>query len=194
MTTTDKPASALPVAVRIAARRLRAGGVIAYPTEGVWGLGCDPDNAAAVARLLRLKHRDPDKGLILVAADIDQFSAYLRGLDETQRQRLGAGWPGPLTWLVPDCGAAPAWIRGRHRQVALRVSAHPLIAALCRAFGGPIVSTSANPAGRPAAVSALRARRYFAGRLDYVLSGALGGRSGPTPIRDLLTDKILREG
>lgn len=182
------------LAVRTAARVLRAGGVVAYPTEGVWGLGCDPGNPVAVRRLLELKRRDPAKGLILVAADIGQFEPYLRGLDAGRLRRLRETWPGPLTWLVPDNGAAPPLIRGRHRQVALRVSAHPLVAALCEAFGGPLVSTSANPAGRPAALSALRVRRYFPRRLDAVVSGALGGRRGATTIRDLISDKILRGG
>jgi L-threonylcarbamoyladenylate synthase len=180
--------------IRLAAHMVRAGGVIAYPAEGVWGLGCDPANAAAVQRVLDLKRRDVAKGLILVAADIGQLEPYLRGLDTAQLNRLRAGWPGPLTWLVPHNGTAPPWIRGRHASVALRVSAHPLVAALCRAFGGPIVSTSANPGGRRAATSALQVRHYFPAQLDYVVCGALGGQHGPTPIRDLVSDKIMRAG
>lgn len=178
--------------IRLAADILRAGGVIAYPTEGVWGLGCDPHNADAVGRLLDLKRRDPAKGLILVAAAIEQFAPYLEGLDVAALERLRSTWPGPVTWLVPDNGFAPAWITGRHHSLALRVSAHSQIGALCRAFGGPIVSTSANPGGRPAATTALRVRRYFPAQLDYVLCGALGGRRGPSAIRDLMTDKVLR--
>jgi len=180
--------------IRQAARVLRAGGVIAYPTEGVWGLGCDPANAGAVQRLLALKQRDPAKGLILVAGDIGQFTPYLAGLGEHELERLRASWPGPVTWLVPANGVASRWITGRHSGLALRVSAHSQVAALCRAFGGPIVSTSANPSGRPAARSALRVRRYFRGQLDYVLCGPLGGRRGPSLIRDLMTDKVLRPG
>jgi L-threonylcarbamoyladenylate synthase len=180
--------------IRIAAQILRAGGVIAYPTEGVWGLGCDPDNREAVLRLLALKRRDPAKGLIQVAATVGQFAPYLRDLDEDAWRRLHSSWPGPATWLVPDKTIAPEWIRGRHHSVALRVSAHAQIAALCRAFGGPIVSTSANPSRRPAARSALQVRRYFPQQLDYVLCGKLGGQRGPTAIRDLRSDKILRAG
>lgn len=178
---------------RLAAHILRAGGVVAYPTEGVWGLGCDPANAAAVLRLLGLKRRDPAKGLILVAADIAQFEPLLTALDAGQRRRLTACWPGPHTWLVPHGGAVPEWISGGRPSVALRVSAHPVVRDLCRAFGGPIVSTSANPSGRPAPRSALRVRRYFPAQLDGLLSGPLGGQRGATPIRDLITDKILRE-
>jgi L-threonylcarbamoyladenylate synthase len=178
--------------IHLAIRELRAGGVIAYPTEGVWGLGCDPNDAAAVLQLLMLKQRDMAKGLLLVAADIEQLAPYLNGLDAIQQQRLRDGWPGPLTWLVPNNGAAPDWICGDHTGVALRVSAHPLVAELCRAFGGPLVSTSANPSGRPAALSALRVRRYFGDDLDFILNGELGGQRGPTPIRDLITDKLVR--
>lgn len=177
-----------------AVHALRAGGVIAYPTEGVWGLGCDPDNPAAVLRLLELKRRDMAKGLVLVAADIEQFEPHLHGLRMEQQRQLQASWPAALTWLVPDNGAAADWIRGASRSVALRVSPHPVVAGLCRAFGGPLVSTSANPSGRPAAMSALRVRHYFGDSLDYILAGDLGGRGAPTPIRDLATGAFLRGG
>ena len=125
---------------------LRDGGVIAYPTEGVWGLGCDPDNDAAVAQLLRLKQRDPAKGLILIAASIEQFAPWLEGLPPELHAPLVASWPGPNTWLVPDNGRTHALVRGAHECVALRVSDHQGVIALCQAFGGPIVSTSANKA------------------------------------------------
>lgn len=177
---------------RLAARYLRGGGVLAYPTEGVWGLGCDPDNAEAVLRLLALKRRDPAKGLILVAASIDQVLPYLDGLRPAQLEQLMKTWPGAQTWVVPDNGIASTWITGGKSGLALRVSANPVVRALCNAFGGPIVSTSANPSGRPAPRSMLRVRRYFPNQLDYVLAGALGGQSGPTPIRDLITGELIR--
>jgi L-threonylcarbamoyladenylate synthase len=177
-----------------AVRALRAGGVIAYPTEGVWGLGCDPDNAGAVLRLLELKQRALSKGLVLVAADIGQFEPHLAGLDAAARERLRASWPAALTWLVPHNGAAADWIRGDSQRVALRVSAHPVVAQLSRAFGGPLVSTSANPSGRPPAMTVLGVRRYFGNRLDFILNGALGGRGAPTPIRDLRSGEFLRGG
>lgn len=173
-------------------RALRAGGVIAYPTEGVWGLGCDPENAAAVLHLLELKRRDMAKGLVLVAGAIEHFAPHLAGLDAERLQRLRASWPAALTWLVPNNGAAADWVTGGGERVALRVSAHPVVAALSRAFGGPLVSTSANPSGRPPAMNALRVRRYFGDRLDYILTGALGGRGAPTPIRDLQSGEFVR--
>lgn len=180
--------------IQLAAHYLRGGGVIAYPTEGVWGVGCDPDNADAVARLLDLKQRDPGKGVILIAADIAQVEPYLDGLNKTQRAQLAATWPGPQTWIVPANGRASEWVTGGRPGLALRVSANPLVRALCLAFGGPIVSTSANPSGRPAPRTALRVRRYFSRQLDYVLAGNVGGQSGPTPIRDLLSGELLRAG
>jgi L-threonylcarbamoyladenylate synthase len=175
-----------------AARILRAGGVIAYPTEGVWGVGCDPDNEEAFAHLLVLKQREPAKGVILIAASIAQVQPYLDGLDAIAIRQLKATWPGAHTWIVPDNGVAPLWVTGGRPGLALRVSAHPLVRALCEAFGGPIVSTSANPSGRPAAKTALRVRRYFPAGLDYVLKGPLGGQRGPTPIRDLLSGEVVR--
>jgi L-threonylcarbamoyladenylate synthase len=177
--------------VRRAAQVVRAGGVIAYPTEAVWGVGCDPWNAEAVERLLALKQRPVEKGLILVAADITQFDFLLAGLPAAWIEQLRGSWPGPNTWLVPHADRLPAWITGCHDSVALRVSDHPGVQALCR-LTGPLVSTSANPAGRPAARSRLRIAQYFGNRLDAVLGGALGGRRNPSLIRDLRSGAVLR--
>ncbi len=179
-------------ALQVAVDALRAGGVIAYPTEAVWGLGCDPDDDAALTRLLRLKARDPAKGVILVAGRIEQFAPWLAGLPVELHAPLAASWPGPHTWLVPDNGRTRALVRGCHERVALRVSAHPLVAALCDAFGGPIVSTSANHAGEPPAMSAEQVRAAFGDALDAVVEGELGGLERPSVIRDLVTGRVLR--
>ncbi len=173
------------------ARVVREGGVIAYPTEAVWGVGCDPWNEAAVDRLLALKERPVHKGLILVADSIEQFDFILYDLPERWIDRLASTWPGPHTWLVPHQDRLPQWITGEHDSVALRVSDHPLVRDLC-ALTGPLVSTSANPAGRPSARSRLRVEQYFHGELDYVLGGALGGRRNPSLIRDLRTGDVIR--
>ena len=182
----------LPQRYKIAAGVLRSGGIVAYPTEAVWGLGCDPHNAAAVDALLAMKNRHVDKGLILVAASIDQFDDYLRGLNRPLRQQLQQSWPGPMTWLAPDNGFTPPWIRGRHNKVALRVSAHPVVASLCRSFGGAIVSTSANVTGRPSLSKGWQVRRCFGQAVDYYLEGLVGNNRRPTEIRDLLSGDILR--
>ncbi|MBB2494311.1 L-threonylcarbamoyladenylate synthase [Aquipseudomonas ullengensis] len=173
------------------ARVVRQGGVIAYPTEAVWGLGCDPWSEAAVQRLLALKDRPQHKGLILVADDISQFDFLLDDLPERWIDRLASTWPGPNTWLVPHQGRLPEWITGMHDSVALRVSDHPRVRDLC-ALVGPLVSTSANPAGRPAARTRLRIEQYFPRQLDAVLGGRLGGRKNPSLIRDLRTGDVIR--
>ncbi len=173
------------------AQKIRRGAVIAYPTEAVWGLGCDPFNATAVARLLALKERPMHKGLILVAADIEQFAWLLEDLTADQLAQLTASWPGPNTWLVPHQNRIPEWITGEHDSVAIRVSAHPLVARLC-ALTGPLVSTSANPSSRLPAKSRLRIEQYFHGQLDAVLSGELGQQNKPSTIRDLRTGQVLR--
>lgn len=178
--------------VHLAADTVNSGGVIAYPTEAVWGLGCHPEDALAVDHILRLKGRSVEKGLILVAADIEQFRPYLMGLASDQIDKLKATWPGAVTWLVPDNGTAPSWIRGRHKSLALRVSDHPLVAALCRRVGGPIVSTSANPQGKIAARSRLEVRRFFHNGVDSYTPGEVSGNRNPSQIRDLISDKILR--
>ena len=170
---------------------LNNGGVIAYPTEGVWGLGCLPELPTSVAHILGLKQRRWQDGLILIASDILHFQSYLDGLPALQIEKLQKTWPGPVTFLVPDNGAAPSWIRGHHDSVALRVSAHPVVRSLCNCLGGPLVSTSANPSGRMPALSALRVRQFFGDEIDLIVAGELSG-SGASEIRDLVSDKVLR--
>lgn len=172
------------------------GKVIAYPTESVYGYGCDPFDPVAVARLLALKGRSKDKGLILVAADMTQIEPLLRNLSKTQLAQLEADWPGPVTWLIPDPDQwIPSWIRGSFDTVAVRVSAHPLVGSLCQAWGGPLVSTSANRSGRKPAkseYSLLKARRQTGIGADYIVPGPTQGRSKPSEIKDLQSGRIIR--
>ncbi|QEA37808.1 tRNA threonylcarbamoyladenosine biosynthesis protein RimN [Pistricoccus aurantiacus] len=184
----DKDAQALNAAVAA----LNRGETIAYPTEAVWGLGCDPDNPQALERLLTLKQRDPAKGMILIAGDIDQLDPWLAGITPSQRETLLASWPGPHTWLVPDNGRAHPLLRGEHSQVALRLSDHPLVARLCRAFRGPIVSTSANLAGGSPARTSAEVRAAFGQRVAVILEGELGRYPRPSTIHELTTGRILR--
>ena len=177
-----------------AVRAVRAGGVIAYPTEAVYGLGCDPRDETAVRQILALKQRAPSKGLIVIAADINQLKPWLLPLSPEQLDTLHATWPGPVTWLLPAKPTVPYWLRGQHSTLAVRVTAHPVAAALCRRAGTALVSTSANISQRPPARSALTVRRYFGQRLDYVLAGPLGDADRPTEIRELFSGRVLRAG
>ncbi len=121
----------------LAAAWVARGGLIAYPTEAVYGLGCDPENGHAVRRLLALKARPEHKGLILIAADWAQLEPYVRGLGQTAMAAIHATWPGAVTWLLPARRETPRWLTGEHQTLAVRVTAHPLAAALCRQWGGP---------------------------------------------------------
>lgn len=178
--------------LRTARRVLQAGGIVAYPTEAVYGLGCDPLNPQAVMRLLALKQRPWQKGLILVASRRRQLDPYLQPADPTMEKQLNDTWPGPVTWLLPARPEVPRWLRGEHDTLAVRVTAHPLAAALCDAFGGPIVSTSANLAGHEPARSALRVQCELGGGVDYILHGPLGELAQPTEIRDAKTGRVIR--
>lgn len=186
----------MPAALTIhqAAAVLHRGGVIAYPTEAVWGLGCDPFDEAAVLRLLALKQRAVDKGLILVAGALAQFSGLLDwdALPGNRREAVFASWPGPHTWIVPASGRVPHWITGAHDGVAVRVSAHPVVVALCAAFGGPLVSTSANPAGAPPPTTLAALVPELRAALDGVVAGDTGGLARPTGIRDARSGASLR--
>ncbi|HET8702029.1 MAG TPA: Sua5/YciO/YrdC/YwlC family protein [Nitrococcus sp.] len=172
---------------------LANGGVIAYPTEAVYGLGCDPRRYDAVARLLDLKGRSARKGLILISAEADWLSEYIAPLSEELAARMAASWPGPVTWVVPAAAGVPAWLTGGRGTIALRVTAHPVASALCRAFRGALVSTSANRSGGIPARTALRARLLFGPWLDAVVPGKVGGLGRPTRIIDACSGIVLRE-
>ena len=173
---------------------LRSGGVIAYPTEGVWGLGCDPRNARAVLRLLALKQRDVAKGLILIAADEGQLREYidLAALDAAQCAQIRASWPGPNTWIVPASSTAPRWITGSHDGIAVRVTAHPQVVALCNGFGSALVSTSANIASEPSPLSRAELDPRIVAGVDAVSPGETLGRGQPSTIRDARSGGVLR--
>ena len=166
------------------------GKVLAYPTEGVWGLGCLPDHPDAVRRLLNLKRRDPDKGLILIAARCEDLQPYIQPLDEEQQAKLES--PGePVTWLVPAVESASALLRGTHATQAVRITRHSLCRTLCLEVG-PLVSTSANPEGAPPAKTSEEVEEMFGSTIDGIVEGPLGGASGPSEIRDLLTGQVIR--
>jgi L-threonylcarbamoyladenylate synthase len=174
---------------------LQAAQVIAYPTEAVFGLGCDPDSQVAVAKLLALKQRSQRQGLILVAADYQQLRPYLdeRSLSDEVKQRLWASWPGPINWVLPVSATTPAWLTGRFNTLAVRVSAHPIVCQLSQAFGKPITSTSANLSGLPPCRSLEALRAQFGHQLP-VLPGTVGPQLHPCEIWDALTNRCLRQG
>lgn len=180
--------------IRAAAQAIANGGVIAYPTEAVWGLGCDPENPEAIRRLLSIKQRPQKKGLILVAAAIEQLEPYISHLDPAQRRILEQSWPGSTTWIIPNAERASPLVRGEHSGVAVRVSAHPVVIGLCRAFGGPIISSSANRSADPPARDVATVRRYFPNGLAAIAPGEVGTAARPSEIRDLLTGVVLRDG
>lgn len=175
--------------LRLAARSLNSGGLVLHATEGVWGLACDPFDAEAVGRLLELKGRSPDKGLIVIGGGTEAFAPELAEIEPDQVNSVLGSWPGPETWILPN-RRFPYWITGQHDGVAVRVPGHPQARALAATFGSPLVSTSANPSGLPAPTSMIRARGIFPrtdfpGWLDYLLPGEVLQPGAPSRIRTL---------
>ncbi|HEX7801526.1 MAG TPA: Sua5/YciO/YrdC/YwlC family protein [Pseudoxanthomonas sp.] len=177
-----------------AATALQTGGVIAYPTEAVWGLGCDPRDEQAVLRLLAIKQREVEKGLILIASHLEQLRPFLNlaAVPADNLAAVLASWPGPHTWVMPASAAAPRWITGAHDGIAVRISAHPLVIELCNAYGGALVSTSANRAGQPAALTRQTLDLEVLEGVDGLVAGDTGGLGAPTAIRDALTGAAIR--
>jgi len=180
--------------IKQAANIVLNGGVIAYPTEAVYGLGCDPYDDAALQRLLHIKQRHMHKGVILVAAEFQQLIPFINMPSESVRQKICATWPGPVTWLIPAAPGISPLLTGAHSTLAVRISAHPLVQALCREINQPIVSTSANRSSAPPARSALTVQRIFGQELDFILHGTVDRNLQPSEIRDARTDQVIRPG
>jgi len=178
------------MAASLASEVLLGGGVIAYPTEGVFGLGCLPDDTDAVERVLWIKQRSPNKGLILIAARPQQLDDWI---DPAVRGALPEPDPRqPITWIVPPAARVPAIVSGDNPGLAVRITSNPTAAAICDAVDMPIVSTSANIAGRPVARNTFILRRNFGRLVDFVVPGECGPASGPSEIRELETGRVLR--
>lgn len=170
---------------------LRRGGVIAYATESCYGLGCDPRKRSAVAHILKLKRRPWTKGLILIGSAPTQFQRFLAPLPTALSERLDAWWPGPNTLLLPAAARCPAWLRGRHDKLAVRVTAHAPARQLCQSLGMALVSTSANLSGRHPLKTAAACRRTFGDQV-LVLAGRIGKRKRPSTILEPMSGGVLR--
>jgi L-threonylcarbamoyladenylate synthase len=179
--------------LRHAVSQLKQGGLIAYPTEAVYGLGCDPLNQQAVLKILQLKQRPIEKGLILVAADFAQLAPFL-DYDEAILARVLPTWPGAVTWVIPAQTWVPTELTGQHTSLAVRVTAHPLVRQLCQQANMPLVSSSANPNTRLPARSSLRVRQYFTQEISdlLILAGTTGGYQHTSRIYDARSGVCLR--
>lgn len=178
-----------------AVKVLQQGGIIAYPTEAVYGLGCDPKNLSAVKKILEIKQREKDKGLILIAANFDQVKPYLQTLEKEIEEKLLNSWrvsETPLTWLVPVKNDISDYLKGQFNTLAVRVSKHPLVKELCEKFNGAIVSTSANRSQQDAVRTSDQVKYIFETEIDFILEGETDPNAQPSEIRDALTDKIIR--
>ncbi|MFC1237435.1 L-threonylcarbamoyladenylate synthase [Vibrio sp. F74] len=175
---------------------LISGNVIAYPTEGVFGVGCDPDNNEAINKLLDVKKRAVEKGLILVAASYEQLAPYIdtSSLSTERLIEIKESWPGPITWVMPVSHLTSNLVTGQFDTVAVRVTDHPLVQKICIAFGKPITSTSANLSGQPACMTTEEVNAQLGNTGVIVLEGNTGGRNKPSEIRDACSSTILRHG
>ena len=179
---------------RAAVEQLRAGHIIAYPTEAVFGLGCDPANESAVRKLLSLKGRRESAGLVLIASDFTQLKPWVSDVDVSLLDKAMQTWPGPITWLFPRAVSVPDYVAGQHDTIAVRITAHVPSRALCEAFGSALISTSANHTTARPARRAAEVDDYFGHELAGILAGPLGGAQKPSEIRDLMSGNIIRQG
>lgn len=174
--------------------QLRQNKVIIYPTESVFGLGCDPDSKVAISNLLHIKRRSWKKGLILVAANYKQLLKYINDiyLNDNQKSHVFSTWPGPVTWVFPARLNTPFWLTGQFSSIAVRVSHFEPIKRLCLSFGKPLVSTSANLTGYPPARTITEVYKQLGLYNMSVMNECVLGLSRPSEIRDAMTGRIIR--
>jgi len=175
-----------------AVNAVRAGGVIAYPTEGVYGLGCDPHNETALQRIIDIKGRDSHKGFILVASTQAQLQNYIAPVQTDWQIQFDTFWPGPVTFIVPAAAGIGALLSGYRNTIAVRVSDHPVVRQLCDQFNDALVSTSANRSGKDALRCAADVAEQFGDLIDVIIDGKLGELTSPTRIIDVRTGARLR--
>lgn len=182
------PTTSLDIAIRC----LQQNGLIAYPTEAVFGLGCNPHDEQAVQRLLALKRRSADKGLLLIAANIKQLLDWAN-IPASALPSLSHHWPASTTYLFRATANVPRWITGTHSQIAVRVTTHPVAATLCQRFGGALVSTSANLSGQPPARTAAEVTQQLGSQLDAIVAGECDPNAKPSTIIDFASGAIIRQ-
>lgn len=179
-----------------AVKVLQQGGVIAYPTEAVYGLGCDPLNESAVKKILKLKQRAKEKGLILIAANFEQVKPFLQDLEKDIEEKIRFSWQNstkPITWLIPVKDSISSVLTGQFDTLAVRVTKHPVVKELCEKFNSAIVSTSANISGEEAARTSQQVSQLFGNEIDFIIEGETDVNAQPSEIRDALTDKVIRK-
>lgn len=178
--------------IQQAVQTLKNGGIIAYPTEAVYGFGCDPFNPDAISKILQIKERSYDKGFILVASNWSQLEPLIEPIQPRMMAQVHETWPGPVTWIFPADPSVPNWITGNRKTIAVRISAHPVVQAICQSFGKPIISTSANVQGNPAIRDCRTVKMAFGSLVDFIFEGQVGKLRLPTEIRNAVTGEIVR--
>ena len=178
-----------------AIKALQQGGVIAYPTEAVYGLGCDPLNESAIKKILKVKQRDKEKGLILIAANFEQVKPFLQDLNKDIEEKILSSWSEstkPITWLIPVKNSTSSFLSGQFNTLAVRVTKHPVVKELCEKFNSAIVSTSANLSKQEPARNSQQVFQFFENEIDFIVEGETDLNAQPSEIRDALTNKIIR--
>ena len=183
-----------PWAIKRLSKAVEKAAVIAYPTDTIWGFGCHPLCASAAIRIMNIKQRGLEKGLILLSPELDYCKPYISDdLSSQQIELLQESSSHPVTWLVPASPSCPVWLTGQHATIAIRLTSHPFIVSLCSAMQAPIVSTSANRHGKPSVRNAQQARRQFANELDHIITGFNTGTGSASEIKSLRSGLVFRK-
>lgn len=174
-----------------ALQALQNGDLIGYPTESVYGFGTDPFNEKAIAQLQSLKARPKESAFLMIASNFEQVKKYIGCDDATILKKITSASERPTTWVCPASDLVPEFLWGPNQTIAIRITNFPLCVELCNAFGGPIISTSANFKGQNPAKTYAEMQK-FSDKLAYIIDAPCGTATRPSTIIDLITDKVYR--
>jgi len=193
---TESKASVRPGVIDEAVHMLKKGGVIAYPTETVYGLGCDAFCEAAVQRVFELKGKMTNEPMLVLIGRAEGLASLVSSVPPAGRFLMDRFWPGPLTLVFQASQRVPRTLTGGKDTIGCRVSPDPVCAALLERFQRPLVSTSANPAGRPPARSASEVSAFFPDRVHFILDGGKRSLGLPSTVVSVAESapRLLREG
>ena len=183
------------MSIDAAVAALRAGGVVVFPTESVYGIGVDACSTAAVDHLVRVRGRDDGKPLLVLVRDLAMAALMVTALPPAAARLAARFWPGPLTLVLPARADLPAAVTAGTGTIGVRVSSDPLAAQLVDTFGSPLTAPSANPPGAPSATSVAAARDYFGASVDaYLDGGTRNGGASTVAVVEGNTVRVLRPG
>ena len=171
-------------------RFIRRGGIIAYPTESCFGLGCDPKNKKEINKIIKLKKRSLNKNFILIGSSLKHFDSFTNSFNDVTKKKLFSKWPGPHTWVIKANHRCPNWLKS-NSKLALRIPSFSSCQALINSIDMAITSSSLNLSGKIPLRNYRDAYKFLPDKVKLI-KGRIGNNRNPSVIQDFKTKYIIR--